>query len=208
MKRMVAAVVSIALLAGCSALDVVQKDAVRAFGDILEAYAANGDSGNYRLVSPDGDASFIWSPQDVALSFSVEPFIKAGLDFSKLDTTIYNGDESAFFIHTGSFNMLNQNVKETAIEQFAEALKYKRDSLGYHDALGHYNLGLGAAMFEWAKDMSTNDKDIVFVLNPEPLIAAGVDPEEVEGWTYAQVSVEENGKSTQVWKLLKPFDLK
>jgi hypothetical protein len=70
-------------------------------------------------------------------------------------------------------------------------------------------------MFEWAKDMVANgydnsvqDKDIVFVLNPEPLIAAGVDPEKVEGWACAQVPIEENGKTIQVWKLLKSFDLK
>ena len=70
-------------------------------------------------------------------------------------------------------------------------------------------------MFEWAKDMLKNtatntdqDKDIVFVLNPEPLIAAGVDPAKVTGWVYAEVPVEENGKTTQVYKFLKPFNLK
>ena len=70
-------------------------------------------------------------------------------------------------------------------------------------------------MFEWAKNLSTNsatgenqDKDIVFVLNPEPLIAAGVDPEKVEGWVYAQVAVEENGQTVEVYKFLKPFNLK
>lgn len=52
------------------------------------------------------------------------------------------------------------------------------------------------------------DKDIVFVLNPEPLISAGADPEKVEGWVYTQVEVEENGKTEQVWKFLKPFNLK
>jgi hypothetical protein len=69
-------------------------------------------------------------------------------------------------------------------------------------------------MFEWAKDMNTNgyddsvqDKDIVFVLNPETLASAGVDPEKVDGWAYAQIPIEENGKTTEVWKLLKPFDL-
>jgi len=35
-----------------------------------------------------------------------------------------------------------------------------------------------------------NDKDIVFVLNPEPLIAAGVDPKAVDGWVFARVPVE------------------
>jgi hypothetical protein len=62
-------------------------------------------------------------------------------------------------------------------------------------------------MFEWASDMSTNDKDIVFVLNPEPLIAAGVDPNAVEGWTYSAVSVDVDGKPTEVYKFLKAFDL-
>jgi len=100
-----------------------------------------------------------------------------------------------------------------AYEQIVE--KY-RSSINYHTSLDHYGVKLGDGnMFEWAKDLSTNsstgenqDKDIVFVLNPEPLAAAGVDPEKVEGWVYAQVPVEENGQTTNVWKLLKPFNLK
>lgn len=41
-----------------------------------------------------------------------------------------------------------------------------RDSIGYHAALDHYGIDLeNGNMFEWAKDISTNDKDIVFVLN-------------------------------------------
>jgi hypothetical protein len=48
----------------------------------------------------------------------------------------------------------------------------------------------------------------VFVLNPEPLIAAGVDPQKVEGWAFAKVEVHMDGKPTEVDKFLKPFDLK
>ena len=81
--------------------------------------------------------------------------------------------------------------------------------------MDHYGVILGDGnMFEWAKDMLTNgygnsvqDKDIVFVLNAEPLIAAGVDPNNVEGWVYAQVLVDTNGRTEQAWKFLKPFDL-
>jgi len=51
------------------------------------------------------------------------------------------------------------------------------------------------------------NKDIVFVLNPEPLIAAGVNAERVNGWVYAQVKVDIKGKKTDVWKFLKAFDL-
>jgi hypothetical protein len=56
--------------------------------------------------------------------------------------------------------------------------------------------------------MNTNDKDIVFVLNPDPFIAAGVDPARIEGWAFAKVTVDdENGKPIQVDKILKPFNL-
>jgi F420-0:gamma-glutamyl ligase len=63
-------------------------------------------------------------------------------------------------------------------------------------------------MFEWAKDMTTNDKDIVFVLNPEVFINAGVDASNVEGWVFAKVeTMDESGKKIEVDKFLKPFDL-
>jgi hypothetical protein len=56
--------------------------------------------------------------------------------------------------------------------------------------------------------MGTNDKDIVFVLNPEPFIAAGVDPDKINGWAFTKVTVDDaNGKPVQVDKILKPFDL-
>jgi trans-aconitate methyltransferase len=103
--------------------------------------------------------------------------------------------------------MLNQNVKNGAVAQFEANAGYIRQNIGYHTAMDHYNIDFGNAMFEWAKDMSSNDKDIVFVLNPEPLIAAGVEPKNVDGWTYAQVPVMQGGKETQVYKFLKPFDL-
>jgi hypothetical protein len=84
-----------------------------------------------------------------------------------------------------------------------------RPMIGYHAPLDHYGIGLGEGnMFEWAKDMAKNDKDLVFVLNPEPLIQAGVDPAKIEGWVFARVPVKDpSGKSIEVDKFLKPYDL-
>jgi hypothetical protein len=49
---------------------------------------------------------------------------------------------------------------------------------------------------------------MVFVLNPEPFIAAGVNPNNIEGWAFAKVTVDdENGKPVEVDKILKPFNL-
>ena len=82
--------------------------------------------------------------------------------------------------------------------------------IGYHAALDHYGVSLGGGnIFEWAKDMDANDKDIVFVLDPAPFAAAGADTSRIYGWLLAKVTVDdENGKPVQVDKLLKPFDLK
>ncbi|MDR3271074.1 MAG: hypothetical protein LBT32_06180, partial [Peptococcaceae bacterium] len=101
------------------------------------------------------------------------------------------------------------------LSSFEHIVNQYRTAIGYHTSLDHYNVNLGDGnLFEWAKDLRTNgtsqedqDKDIVFVLNPEPLIAAGVNPEQIAGWAYAQVTVDVDGKPTEVWKLLKPFNL-
>ena len=80
--------------------------------------------------------------------------------------------------------------------------------IGYHIALDHYGVDLGGGnMFEWARDLDKNDKDIVFVLDPQPLITAGVKPEAVAGWVFAKVPVMSGGKNVEVDKFLKPFDL-
>lgn len=96
------------------------------------------------------------------------------------------------------------------LDFFKKIVETHRDSIGYHEKLDHYGVALGNGnMFEWAKDINTNDKDIVFVLNPQPFIEAGVDPSKVEGWAFAKVEVkDEQGKAVEVDKFLKPFDLK
>jgi hypothetical protein len=49
---------------------------------------------------------------------------------------------------------------------------------------------------------------MVFVLNPEPFLKAGADPNRIEGWTFTKVTVDdENGRPIEVDKILKPFDL-
>ncbi len=197
------------LLTACSSLDVVQTDAVRAFGDVLAAYPAEYKDDWYQLTSPDGRATFAYANDSMWLAIDASPFIAAGLKASEMD----NIAESVFYKNDLSYSlpgwdMLNQNVKDGAAAQFEANAKYIRQYIGYHTAMDHYNIDFGGGMFEWAKDMDANDKDIVFVLSPESLIAAGVDPENVDGWSYEQVSVMQDGKETEVYKFLKAFDIK
>ncbi|MDR0852087.1 MAG: hypothetical protein LBN36_06295, partial [Clostridiales Family XIII bacterium] len=179
---------------------------VRAFNEILEIRPAEaGAETGWQLTAPDGQAYFVWRNDSTSLWVDSRPFVAAGLDLSKLENV--NGDWLVFL--SSGFDMLNENVESTAQKQFETDAKALRDSISYHTALDHYGISFGDGnMFEWAKDVSTNDKDIVFVLNPESLINAGVDPNAVEGWVFAKVPVEIDGKQVEVDKLLKPFDLK
>ncbi|MDR3086232.1 MAG: hypothetical protein LBU47_07970 [Christensenellaceae bacterium] len=200
-------------LNACSLLDVVASDAVRAFDEVLDSLPATGsaEEGGWVLTAPDGAARLIIGIDHMALWADAQPFIDAGLDLSKLPD---QNPESLVFL-TPAFDMLNMNVKDSAKKQFASNLRPLRKYLGYHGAMDHYNLEFDEGnLFEWAKNMQKNSvsgeeqlKDIVFVLNPGPLIEAGLDPNAVVGWAYAAVPVEADGRMSEVWKLLKPFDL-
>jgi len=173
-------------------------------------------NGGWSITSPEGNEKFIWSkdfsastPHDVMLEFDLKPFVDAGLDINKLPVGTATEDKIMLGISLGD-EELNYDGEATPLESYKKIVELKRDQIKYHEALDHYGIDLGDGnMFEWAKDMSTNDKDIVFVLNPQQFIDAGVDPSNVEGWIFAKVSVmDEDGKPIEVDKFLKPFNLK
>lgn len=207
-------------------LDVVGKDSAASFEKVLTAsggaVTADKENVGWSLEAPDGSVRFIWSEDysrsplyDVMLELDAEPFINAGLDTDQLPE-YYTVDEGRLMVGTKlGGDQLSYQGEPTPLAAYEQISGKYRDFVGYHTALDHYNVSLGNGnMFEWAKDMQANsvtkenqDKDIVFVLNPEPLIAAGVDPEKVEGWIYTTVSMEMDGKVADVYKFLKPFDL-
>lgn len=208
-------------------LDVVGKESLTSFEGVLNAIPENVSedktNGAWSLKAPDGSVRFIWSQDystspvyDVMLEFDAKPFLDAGLDKNKLPEN-YTALDQVLMVGTKLGNDKPDGQDQpSAIEAYGQIVNKYRSSINYHMVYDHYGVNLGGGnMFEWAKNLETNtvnkkaqDKDMVFVLNPEPLIAAGVDPEKVEGWTYAQVPMEMNGKNANVYKLLKPFDLK
>lgn len=204
----------------CSQLDVIGKGSITAFDAVLKAIPdqVEADEMNvgWSLSAPDGTARFIWSEDwsrsplhDVMLELDATPFLEAGLDPDKLpEDYVYYEDMLMVGTKLGD-NALTYSGTPTPLAAYEQIVNLKRDNIGYHASLDHYGVNLGDGnMFEWAKDMSTNDKDIVFVLNPQPFIEAGVNPDQVEGWVFAKVeTMDDNGKTIEVDKLLKPFDL-
>jgi hypothetical protein len=207
--------------AGCSRLDVVGSTAVTTFGTLMEKEAGSvqldADSGRWLLTSP-GAERFEWSSNfssggpSFRMSFDATPFLDAGLDPAKLSPDRYSYEPATRMLslsfETGK-DVFSYKGAPAPLDTFKEIVRTHRPIIGYHVALDHYGIALGDGnMFEWAKDMAKNDKDMVFVLNPEPLKAAGVDPEKIKGWIFTKIPVKDSaGKDVQVDKFVKPYNL-
>ncbi|MFV0527565.1 MAG: hypothetical protein ACK5MN_02430 [Lachnospiraceae bacterium] len=226
-KNRLAALLVIGVLAvtltACSSigqeLDVIGKGAKESFAEIVtnaENLVSQEDAyDGWALESPDGSARFIWSGDwsasgsvDALLELDAQPFIDAGLEVEKLpESIIYADSMLRIGIDLGESSPEGSDGS-TAVAAFEQIVDARRDLIGYHSALGHFGVTIGDGnAIEWAQDMQDNDKDLVFALNPQPFIDAGVDVEAIEGWTFAQVSMHMDGKDVQVDKLLKPSDL-
>jgi len=224
MKKVRIIIASISLLligslTACAQTDVVGKVAKTSFESVLKAIPDEVKSdemnGGWSLNAPDNSARFIWSKDysksplhDVMIELNAAPFIAAGLDVNKLPVGIAFEDKIMVGTKLGN-NELKYSGEVTPLASFNQIVDLYRESIGYHEELDHYGVDLGNGnKFEWAKDMSKNEKDIVFVLNPDIFIAAGVNPDKVEGWVYASVQMKDStGKTIEVMKLLKPFNL-
>lgn len=214
-KVILLAVVLIAILAGCTTKPA-EETPVEAVDPSVASFEALSESvewtvdGNYFItVAPDQSVSLsiaqsYTSENDVVMCVDAAPFIAAGLDVTKLPEGLYV-DGRLNYVTSIEGNTTYTNVTEA----FTDILNIQADLVGYHAALDHYGLSLqDGNVFEWAADVNTNDKDIVFVLNPQTLIDAGVNVEAIDAWIFAEVEImQADGSMKMVPKLLKPFDL-
>ncbi|MDR3230246.1 MAG: hypothetical protein LBT65_02305 [Synergistaceae bacterium] len=228
-KIKVAAILSFAIFfAGGAAeaalnTDIIGQTAIASFKETIDVLdfppVADEMDKVWILTAPDGGAAFWWRREandkrmfDVYLCYDAEPFVNAGLDLNRLPAEM-KGMLDRGKLMTGkklSTEPLQYDGEITALASFEQIVKLDRETVGYHAALDHYGVTVSEGnLLEWAKDMSKNDKDLVFVLDPKILIDAGVDPAKVEGWTFARVPLEDaRGRKFEADKFLKPFDLK
>lgn len=222
MKKILILVIltAIALISitACAQTDIIAKVSITSFEEVLKLSDVTTDEmyGGWSLNAPDQSARFIFSsdfaasaPHDVMIETDAQPFIDAGLDTSKLPAGMFVDGKIMVGRDLGDA-AFPESAKATALASYKELVTLERETIGYHEKLDHYGIDLGNGnKFEWAKDMSKNDKDIVFVLDPQIFIDAGVDPDKVDGWVFAKVEMKDNaGKPISVDKFLKPFDLK
>lgn len=209
--------ITLLTITACAQTDVIAKVSITSFDKVLKLSDITTDEmyGGWSLNAPDQTARFIFSsdfkisaPHDVMLETDAKPFIDAGLDTAQLPAGMFVDGKIMVGQDLGD-TAFPDSAKATALASYEELVKLKRETIGYHEKLDHYGIDLGNGnKFEWAKDLSKNDKDIVFVLDPQMFIDAGADPAKVTGWVFAKVEIKDTtGKTVSVDKFLKPFDL-
>ena len=227
MKNRIAVIISASIvifglliytLATTDPTDVIGNRSKTSFNAVLSAMPGyvgkDGASGGWAITSPLGER-FIWGRNtdpgksyDLTLEFDMKPFLDAGLDPEKLPEGMVKGDKIVIVSELDGDRPADPD-ETSPQELFSEILRSKRAYISYHTALDHFGIKIGDGnVFEWAKDMGTNDKDIVFVLDPAVFIEAGADPEKVEGWLYAKVkTMDGSGRPIEIYKFLKPYNI-
>lgn len=205
-------------LTACGKLNVMGDSSEKSFEEMLISMQSRIYSddrfGGWTLMAPDGEARFVWTKDfsktttDVMLELDAQPFIDAGLNISMLPKEMLAGDKIIITADLGD-ERVSYMGEASPLDSYKKLVKKYKDSVACYTSLDHYGISLGDGnMFEWAKNMKTNDRDIIFVLNPKPFLDAGVNPAKLETWVYAKLeTVDENGNKVEVDKILKPFDV-
>lgn len=223
-KKAVLLIVAIALLfsaTGCvwlKHLDVVGQGAIASFETLVNTIPdqiSKDGNGGWSLQAPDGAVSLIWHTDwsqnplyDVMLQIDATPFLAAGLAPDRLPANYsYDGDTLMVGVKLGESALLYTD-DTTPIQAFEQIVSLRGEAISYHTIHDHFSISLGDGnTFMWAKDLSINERDIVFHLNPQPLIDAGVDPNVIDGWTFTKVETHVDHKLVQADKIIKTFNL-
>jgi hypothetical protein len=209
---------SLTAFLSCSAADVVGREGLKSFDAVSKKLGSIDSKGNLVLRSPAGtedftiSSDFSASEYDLFFSMDITDFFAAGLDPFSLDGKAFLPGKAVFDSSKGilnfSFPVSDRKVKNdlTPAELFIEL---SPDKLGYHAQFDHYGFDIGGGiMVEWAADTASNDKDLVFVIDPVPFIEAGLETDKLDNWIYGAVTVmdKKTKKPVEVFKLLRVYN--
>ena len=234
-KKMVTILVFSALvvsLAGCSRTITGNQEsdnALDAFNEIVAAYPEN--KGFHKALQhwgftlPSGE-KFEWSKDmsanvaDFAMVMLADPLVDAGLDVTKLDENEWlyepaGKDDMGEELPNRLIKPYNVSDKKQTSngseDSMRRLLKVDTNIVKYHEDQKHFALKLGEGnAVQWTEELGVNDEDMIFVLNAEPLIEAGLDVNKLEGsgWIFREASEDNMGMGANPDQIVKTYDIK
>ncbi|QLY79448.1 hypothetical protein [Clostridium intestinale] len=222
----------VASFVGCSRTQTGSKEsdnALKSFNEIVKAYPDN--KGFHEALQhwgfklPTGE-KFEWSKDmsankaDFAMVMLADPLVEAGLDISKLDSNewLYEpAGKDEMGVELPNRLILPYNVSDEKQESngsedsMRRLLKADTESIKYHKDQKHYALKLGDGNeVQWTEKLGLNDADMIFVLNAEPLVSAGLDVTKLEGsgWVFKEASYDDMGMGPNPDQIVRIYDIK
>lgn len=132
---------------------------------------------------------------DIALVMLADPFINAGLDVKKLDENEWlykpaakeEGQDLPNRL-VKPYNISDKKQKSSGSEDaIRRIIRQKPELVKYDSESKKYSISLGKGFeAQWTEEIGATSSDIVFVLNAEPLIKAGLETNKLQGsyWTF------------------------
>lgn len=234
-KKIVALIFSVALaisITGCSRGKTGSKEADNALNSFNEITKAYPDSvGFHEALKHWGFAvgegeKFEWSKDmsankaDFAMVLLADPLVEAGLDVEKLDKEQWlyepagkgeKGEDLPNRLikpYNISDKKQNSNGSDDAMRRL---LKEDNSMIKYHQDQKHYALTLGEGnQVQWTEELGLNNADMIFVLEAEPLVKAGLDIAKLDGtgWVFKEASQDDMGMGENPDQIVKIFDIK
>jgi hypothetical protein len=130
---------------------------------------------------------------NLAVGVDLKPFVESGMNFKEFEellqqsglgySLIANIHGSGMVDFSGSFTTFDANGTEK--EAFNNFLYAQKRNIKYNITTDSFQLKVDSVCsIEWARNIDTNKKDLLFILKPDMFISAGTNPENVSGWTY------------------------
>lgn len=199
------AVLVLAGLAACQA--PAANDSATSFAAVAAANQADSQATGYLALTAPGRRDYLAinlnfdSQEDILAGFDLADFMQAGFDPARLDpadflpgTPVYDLPTStllvSFDLGTASFESgryLDKDQKPlTAVDSrvlMGEIVRHFTAMTGSDPTTGlNFLVPAKAVALEWAQDMDKTDPDLVFSLDPAPLVKAGLDPAKLQVW--------------------------
>lgn len=235
-KRKIALILIFSALAvsfaGCGRTQTGSQEAdnsLAAFNAIVKAYPEN--KGFHSALQHWGfklptEEKFEWikdmsaNKADLAMVMLADPLINAGLNVNKLDKNEWlyepaGKDEMGAVLPNRLIKPYNvsdkKQVSSGSEDSMRRILKADNSIIKYHREQNHYRLIMGEGNeVQWTEKLGLNDADMIFVLDAEPLIKAGLDVNKLDGsgWEFRPESEDNMGMGSNPDQIVKVFDIK
>lgn len=206
--------------------NVDMDNGLKAFNTIIKTYPAN--MGFHKALQhwgfklPSGE-KFEWTKDtsankaDLAMVMLADPFVKAGLDVTKLDKNEWLYEPAAKVDGVDLPNRLiktynvsdKKEVSNGSEDAFRRLLKQDPMLLKTIKDEKHYMIMLGEGYaVHFAEVLGSSDEDMEFALKAEPLIKAGLDVKKLEGSGFKLEVAGKDNMESKDDQLVKGFKLK